>query len=67
MEGTVHKGDQYLIKQIMQQKRPSLRTGSSVAPDYRQWLNIIGDIQTMKILAYRFKTKEDSFAKGWDK
>jgi hypothetical protein len=51
----------------MPQKKAIIKNWlQSVEPDYRQRLNIIGDIRTMVGLAYRLKTKEDSFSKGWD-
>ena len=72
MEGTVHKGDQYLIMILLYFIAAAIKAITknwlqSVAPDYRQWLNIISVIQTMERLTYGLKTKEDSFSKGWYK
>ena len=69
IEGSVHKGDQYLTKILLAAAKKAITKNwlQPVAPVYRQWLSIICDIQTMERLTYRLKTKEDSFSKGWDK
>lgn len=69
MEGTVLKGDQYLIKIFLATPKKAITKNwlQSVAPDHRQWLSIIGDILMMERLTYRLNTKEDSLCKGWDK
>ena len=66
MGGTVHKGDQYLIKILLASAKKAICKNrlQSAAPDYSQCLNNIGDIQTIGRLTYRLKTKEDSFSKG---
>ena len=72
MEGTVHKGDQYLIMILLYFIAAAIKAITknwlqSVAPDYRQLFNIIIDIQSMERLTFRLISKEDSFSKGWDK
>ena len=66
MGGTVHEGDQYLIKILLAAAKKAICKNrlQSAAPDYSQCLNNIGDIQTIGRLTYRLKTKEDSFSKG---
>ena len=65
--GSVHNGDYDLGFSCCLKKTITKNWLQSYAPDYRDWLNIIGNIQKMGRLTYRLKTMEDSFSKGWDK
>ena len=69
MEGSVHVGDQYLIKILLAAGKKAITKNwlKEETPSYRQWVHIIGDILIMEKITYKLKVMEDTFLKGWEK
>ena len=59
MEGTVHPGDQYLVKILLVAGKKAITRNwlKTDIPDYDQWRTILDNIQDMEYLTFKLKTK----------
>ena len=69
MEGTVHPGDQYLVKILLVAGKKAITRNwlKTDIPDYDQWRTILDNIQDMEYLTFKLKLRDDLFQKRWGK
>ena len=69
MEGTVHPGDQYLVKILLVAGKKAITRNwlKTDIPDYDQWRTILDNIHDMEHLTFKLRLREDLFQKRWEK
>ena len=69
IEESVHAGDQYLVKILLVAAKKAITKNwlRKETPDYKQWRNIMDNIEEMEKMTFRIRVRNDLFERRWEK